>query len=462
MPVLPEPTNLTTTGVGGRTSNGTAWGVAEEIYVAKKPSPVTGNSAEDWFAQLAEEGDAADYLIDTYAVALNELPVFTIDSWENIGEKEVDAGFGIGFWTAGNRPVAYTDVTWETSRITETGSSSKLFAIRVPSGFPTKYARFNWVRGGQSAPQPMGSGFWHPFNLTGIPEHYEVYYLATPVDEFESIAVQSGDHIDMQVAKVSYHDLLETTTEVQQGLDESLRHIHDLVDPITAEVAARGSYSPVTAGGHFRHGWANIAADGTDSSGNDHLTLSERDYVVNAGAAGARVPVVWVPIGSDPDEWRVELFRGDPLAAIVTYPESGEYWRSYDAARGDDILGHYDAYFLASENSDAPVTKTWQQDDHLRLLRGAAVEAIRVPSENLADDAVQGGLGLPATAAANRGMFIKREDAGNGFEYVAAPGGIDAITTGGGAAITGIWRGTAAQYAAISSKNANVLYVVQG
>lgn len=367
--------------------------------------------------------DSADYVIDTYGVAMGQLPVFTVDSWADLDADAREAGIGIGWWTAGNRPTAYTDVTWANTRVDISANESRLWALRVPSGFPPKFARFNWVRGGQPAPQPgtPPGNFWHPFTLTGSPKQYDIYYLARGVDEFEAVAVQSGDHITPQAAVLSYHDLLETTTQVQQGLDESLRHVHDLIDPITAEVAARGSYRPVTDGGHFRHGWANIAADGTDSSGNDHLTLNERDYVVNTAAAGSRVPVVWTPIGSDPDEWRVELFRGN--TAIVTYPESGEYWRSYEAARRDDLLGHYDAWFLASETSDAPVSKTWRANDVLRLLRGAAVTAIRVPAMNLEDDAVEDALGLPPTAASNRGQWIRRKSNADGFEYVDEPSG---------------------------------------
>ena len=367
--------------------------------------------------------DSADYVIDTYGVAMGQLPVFTVDSWADLDADAREAGIGIGWWTAGNRPTAYTDVTWANTRVDISANESRLWALRVPSGFPPKFARFNWVRGGQPAPQPgtPPGNFWHPFTLTGSPKEYDIYYLARGVDEFEAVAVQSGDHVTPQAAVLSYNDLLAATTEVQQGLDESLRHVHDLIDPITAEVAARGTYNPVTDGGHFRHGWANIAADGTDTSGNDHLTLNERDYVVNVAAAGSRVPVVWTPIGSDPDEWRVELFRGN--TAIVTYPESGEYWRSYEAARRDDLLGHYDAWFLASETSDAPVSKTWQANDVLRLLRGAAVTAIRVPAMNLEDDAVEDALGLPPTAAANRGQWIRRKSNADGFEYVDEPSG---------------------------------------
>ena len=372
----------------------------------------TDNDVGSWLAHHEDGFSAIDFVLDTYAIGLRDLPIFTIESWGDAGTPAQEAGFALGFWTAGNRPTAYSDVTWEEERINVTASANRLWAIRVPSGMPMDYVRINWVRGGQSAPQPTGDGYWAPFALTGSPKHYDIYYLARANAEFEALAVQSGDHVTVQLAALGYHDILETTADVQQGLDESLRHIHDLVDPITAEVSARGSYNPVTAGGHFRHGWANIAADGTDSSGNDHLTLHERDYVVNVAAAGARVPVVWIPIGSDPNEWRVELFRNN--SAIVTYPESGEYWRSYNAARGDDVLGHYDAYFLASETSDTPVTKTWQQDDRLRLLRGAAVEAIRVPDENLTEE-VQGRLLAPPTPAISR-RIMRVSQAGNAWE----------------------------------------------
>ena len=385
------------------------------------PTPGGGGNDDDADA-------AADYVLDTYSIALSQLPVFNVDSWSDADQAAKDAGFALGWWVAGNRPTAYSDVSWDSDPIDIRSTTERLWAIRTPGGFPIKLARFDWQRGGQSAPEPSTGNYWHPFALTGVPRFHNVYYLATGSDEFEALAMQSGDRVTMQTANVSYDDLLQDTTAVQAGLDESLRHVHDLIDPITAEVAARGSYTAVTAGGHYRHGWASIAADGTDSSGNDHLTLpsDEPDYVVNVAAAQqARTPVVWTPIGSDPNEWRVELFRGG--SAIVTYPEAGEYWRSYRAARNDDIRGHYDAWFLAAEASDAPVTKTWRQNDRLRLLRGAAVEAIRVPAVNLAADSVQGALGLPATAAANRGRYIKREDGGDGFEYVDAPSGGPAL-----------------------------------
>ena len=35
------------------------------------------------------------------------------------------------------------------------------------------------------------------------------------------------------------------------------------------------------------------------------------------------------------------------------------------------------------------------------------------------------------------------------------------VTTGGGNALTGMWRGTQAQYNAITSKDANVVYLIE-
>lgn len=373
-------------------------------------------AAADAKAEANEDRlDSVDYVVDTYAVAMRALSGLTIDSWANAGDPEAEAGFGIGYWEQGGRPTAYGDVTWSVSHADLPASTGYFVVARVPSGFPVKFLRVSQVRQGVgSFAWPGEDESWLPITLTGTPEHFETFAIYDSPTALTGIEANANDDLVLQVAGLLYFDALP-------GLSQSVRELHDLVDSVVESVGVVSNFESLADNGHYRQGYAVIQSDGTEASAGGNHTTNVNPLIWHAIAAGNRIPAIWTPAGTNPLTRRIVHRRSG--VAIATYPRNGEYWRSYDStvAALNQVIGHFDPWFLASETSDAPIAVAIQEGDQFVLQAGELEERLAIPASALAS-AVASRL-LPAPTASNAGSYVRISSDGSRWEVVAAPSG---------------------------------------
>lgn len=392
----------------GRSSGAPAWVAA--------PAGMGGGTdatAREGVQENAAALNAVDYVVDRFAIVMRALTSWSVGDFADAGTAETDAGFAIGFWELPNRPSAYDDLTWQATHVDVDASTGYFFAVRVPSGFPVEdFIRIQQRRTGASFNWPGQAGEWLPFALTGAPKHYDIYALMDSPTALTGIEANANDDFALQIAGASYFD-------PTQGISMSVRDLHDLVDSIAIRTGAITNFATLPSRGHFRVGWTAIAADGTQS-GVEHSGNTNPD-IIHAANAGNRVIVHWTPAGTDPETRRVVHRRSGSV--VATYPRSGEYWRSYQSVRDavSQVVGHFDAWFLASETSDAPVAVALQEGDQLVLQAGESTEIVQIPENALAAAIRAKLLPLLDSGGADAGKFPQVNQAGTGYELTDGP-----------------------------------------
>ncbi len=115
----------------------------------------------------------------------------------------------------------------------------------------------------------------------------------------------------------------------------------------------------------------------------------------------------------------------------------------------DDDYAYFSttAFAIHRQQDGTGYDHTWRFQDYSLIV---AIDAAHLAAAVVARLLPTGG---------SNGQILGRASGSPAWQ--AAPvAGIPAVATGGGAAITGIWRGSQTQYNAISSKGANTLYVI--
>ena len=365
--------------------------------------------------------DALDFTVDTYAVGLAGLPLWSIASWDAPDDAADDAGVALAFWVQGSDPTAYSELQWRTTQFNVGSAANRLWALRVPTGYPVEYARMNWVRSGVSAPQPMGDGYWAPFGLTGVPSNYDVYYLARANAEFEAIAVQSGDRISAQLATLEPSNPL---APLQHAVAQAVRDIDSITVHEIGTVFADTTSDDREASAGYEE---KADATGDQSSGQPLFTFPAASRPIGhldfTGSGASVFPGLFLYHGYDPRAYRIVHTRGG--STVATYPASGQYWKLARRHPSGDL-----AYILAAELSDAGITVNARQGDTFQIQRASQVTKLFVEVADLGD-AARARL-LPAPSLGNKGKFAAIKPDGTAWEVVDAPAG------GGGFAWTSI------------------------
>ena len=197
----------------------------------------------------------------------------------------------------------------------------------------------------------------------------------TTADRGKLLSVAADDEDDLVLAE-----------NFEPVLAEGQRNIKTLLDEITERSTAT-VFRNVGASDHYHFGIDDIQSDGSGGPADARTVFTPtHDYVGTTVNRGLRVPVLWVSVGDNPDNYRIQHIRGGSV--IHTYRGSGHYWRAYEVGTNDRVVvavGHYDTYFLASETSDAPISINIQQNDILRLQVGEGTEKIDIPETALSD-----------------------------------------------------------------------------
>ncbi len=129
---------------------------------------------------------------------------------------------------------------------------------------------------------------------------------------------------------------------------------------------------------------------GSAAPSHGHPTLTINQNAVNQALT------LWVPRGVRPEGYRLRRVRG---GTTTTWPQDGEYWRAYTTGlRLAEDTFHLDAYFLASETSDAQISVNLNTGDLLKAQKNAIVTVLR--GEKLKDGSVD--IDALATAVAAR------------------------------------------------------------
>ena len=352
---------------------------------------------------------ALDFTVDTFSTALSQLPVYNEGAWANADATAVAAGVAYGYWAQGETPSSYNGITWQDAPFTLPDGGNRLMAIRVPSGFPIKFARLTWRRGAQTVTLPPTlTTEWNKWNVTDNPDHYDVYHLATVgTTDFAAIATQTGDVLAVQIPALSYDSTMADNAARVPALDNQLGGIshtldeaHRLLNSITSSTPPTSGWVSQTTGDQGTQvGYADIRSNGTQNPSVRARIDFDGTYLMGTIDAGSRIPVIWTPVGADPNRYRILHERGGSTHA--TYPGNGQYWRRYTPAGADDVIGsRHDAFFLAAEASDAPISVTVASGDLFQLQRGPANEEIDIPESALSTDVQAklngGGQGLMA------------------------------------------------------------------
>lgn len=174
-------------------------------------------------------------LAEHLSISVDGLEELTVTGWHDATESEQNAGFGIGYWEAGERPVAYSDITWSHVHADLPASTGYFVALRLPAGIEARYTRVLQERGGASFAWPDEGDRWERYTFTGTPDGFDIYVLWDADNaggaELLGIEAQANDDLQLQVADLRYDGL--TGEQILELRDR----VNDLGDEIDRAVA---------------------------------------------------------------------------------------------------------------------------------------------------------------------------------------------------------------------------------